>query len=172
MTDEQLYAVLFPMINSLKTAYSIGNTTVMQGYQRSRNTEWSTPAIIIHKLFDRRRGFVGVTDSIVSNAIVRTETVEMETHYQATGFGSSNGVTASDILNRLAMMLQSSAALRVFQTAGIGILRIGDIRATYFRDAEDLDAQEPSFDFVLTHQHVFVSSEPKVDDFELSVLRI
>lgn len=174
MNDKQLYEVLFPLLDSLLPAFGIPTFRRGKSFQQPRDTQSNGVTIYFHKIGDRRIGFPhrkNVWDAD-AGAFIHTEKVLMETTFQADAEGTYNGMTQADILNRVAMVLQSDAALAVLKSNNLGILRITDIRQTFFRDGENRYEPDPSFDFVIGHDHVFVGSSPKIDDYDLQIERI
>lgn len=71
--------------------------------------------------------------------------------------------TASDLVNVVAEILQSDSAIQSFIDADVGILRITNIRNTYFVDDRGQHEAVPSFDFTLTHKQIYVKEIGKID---------
>lgn len=174
MTDNQIYAILFPFIRQMLPIYGVRGCEVVQGFQQQKQGPATAPSVVIHKIADKRYGFPHRTDEWVEYwaEMVRTETIQMESTFQVNGLGVVNGSTTMDIVGTVASILQSDAFLEVLRAAGMGVLRITDIRQTYFHDDRDQYAADPSFDFVLTHKHVYVSTANRIDEFEYQIKRV
>lgn len=120
------------------------------------------------------------SESMVSApaAMVHTETQQYETTFQLGVLAPQNPqnateLTASDICNKCAYILNSVKAIETFEAAGAGIYRIsGSIRNLPFMDDREQWEYYPSFDFTLTHKQIITSSTPIVTDFELQVFEV
>lgn len=174
MDDNQLYGVVFGLLRNLSAPYGLSSVQFGQAYQQPHDSRSTQATVLIHKVMDRRYGFPKRNDvwDEYSGTMIHTEEVLIESTFQAGADGAVNGMTPSNILGRVAMMLQSDAALSVLKAQGIGILRITDIRQTFFENDERRFEADPSFDFVLTHKQVFVGTNPRVDDFEYRISRV
>ena len=80
--------------------------------------------------------------------------------------------TASDVLNIVASILQSSATISQLAAVGVGIYRVTDLRNPYFTNDYDRFQASPSFDFTLTHKHVTIVSNPKISATDYAVYPI
>lgn len=145
---------------------------IAQMYQPRAAGRPTTRALLLHKVGERRYGQVkreDVPDPDNPAAMLHRETQSYETRLQVNGFAKpppAEGApdptepTASDLLNRAAAVLQSDAAIVAFRAAGIGVLRITDVRNPHFRNDRDQFEASPSFDFILTHDQVTVTTTP------------
>jgi hypothetical protein len=61
--------------------------------------------------------------------------------------------------------LQSDEAIQALKASGLQILRITDIRQIYFVDDKGRHEAMPSFDFVITHKNVTITSDPIINKF-------
>lgn len=83
-----------------------------------------------------------------------------------------NALTAADIANYASAVLQSSAMITALEAQGVGILRITDIRTTYFTDDYQRFEQNPSFDALVTHKQVLQTTVPVITSEEFQVLTV
>ncbi len=117
------------------------------------------------------------TIGLDGNQMVHQELQQYETTFQISALAvqnpsDSNSETASDLINLAAYILQSDSAIDTFEAAGVGILRIGDVRNPYFMDDRQQNEASPSFDFILTHKQVIISLAPFVETTEFQILRV
>ncbi len=118
-----------------------------------------------------------ITDGGLIGTMQHTETQQYATHFQLSAVIDQNpvvldGLTASDILNRAAAVLQSSGFIEAAQTNELGIFRIGQIRNPYFEDDRDRFEAMPSFDFAMTHKQVIVTEAPVLVTEQFQILRV
>ena len=88
-----------------------------------------------------------------------TETEQYITTFQASALATQNpadteSLTASDILNLAAYVLQSGATIAALEEQGVGILAISQVRNPYFADDRVRYEASPSFDFQISHKQI------------------
>lgn len=112
-------------------------------------------------------------------AMIHTEIQQYETTLQANAFWivdpatmSDYTMTASDLANAAAAILQSDATREALRAKGIGMLPVEDVRNPYFVDDKERFEASPSFDFTLTHRQVIISTSPVVVSFEGNFKRV
>ncbi len=81
-------------------------------------------------------------------------------------------LTASDIANTAAGIMQSDMSIDTLTSKGLFIYRITDVRNPYFVDDKERFEASPSFDFTLQHEQVIISQTPVVDDFTFDIERV
>jgi len=107
-----------------------------------------------------------LSESITSaHAEVTVEEQVYESTFQVSALATQdpanpNQLTASDIVNYGAYIMQSGVTVAAIEAQGVGILKIGDIRNPYFTDDRQRYEASPSFDFTLTHKQVIISAPP------------
>jgi hypothetical protein len=109
--------------------------------------------------------------------MVHTELQKYETTFQISALATQNPTTptqytASDIVNLIAYILQSSVAINTFQASNVGIERIMDVRNPYFMDDRQRFEASPSLDFVLAHDQIITTATPIVNAEELQILTV
>lgn len=170
---------------------------VKQAYQPTRQGANSLPTIYMHKINDHRHGHVGIktrfvpryawdtswtfdlSDSVYdTGAMVTTETQVYETTFQLSALVKQfpqqaiPSLTASDVLNACAMVLNGETGREKLRAAKIGVLRIMDIRNSYFENPEGQFEANPTMDFVVTHVQEFVKIAPVVSTDEFIIRRV
>lgn len=179
MRDNQLLQLLIPAINSGLFARGIAGVTVMQAYQPTRQGAPTEPVVLLTKLPDVPRGHTK-RDSVWDRdaSIMRhVEEQVFETTFQVNALAIQDptdvsGLTAADIARAVRAVMQSSVVLDLLYAAGVGILRIGEIRNTPFVDDKQRNEYDPSFDFTLTHTDAFTSTDPVAEFVECNVYTI
>ncbi len=179
MTDNQLFRLMLPLIHDGLRTLGIADLAIKQQYQPTQQGMPSGPAIFLHKIGDYRYGYPqrkSVWDH-ESKKFVHMESIWMQTSFQVNALVPQNPeqpdlLTASDLLNLSAIVLQSDATRQALQKHELGIYRVQDIRQTYFiNDRQQFEAS-PSFDFTLTHRHTIKSCVPLVETFEQKIYRV
>lgn len=106
-----------------------------------------------------------------------TETQQYQSTFQISALvtqdpSNTASLTASDICNYAAYVMQSLPAIQALEAMGVGILKIGQIRNPYFSDDRERWEANPSFDFVLTHKQIISSVQPVITEYTLQVLEV
>lgn len=153
-----------PLIGNLITVIQTGLTVqglsvgIQQAYQPQEEGSPSAPVILLHKIGDKRYGWPKRSDVFNSDTgiMTHTELELMETTYQCDALAIQNPsnvtqLTAADYLKSVAMVLQSDACVTSLEMLGIGILRIQQIKQTYFQDDKGRFEASPMFEFTVTH---------------------
>jgi hypothetical protein len=158
---------------------------VLQAYQPTMQGVNTAPALYIHKIGDRRVGSprrnskwvttysqlatesgIGIAaDGTQQSSMVHTETQRYETTFQLSALATQDPstpmqLTASDLVNFAAAVVQSDAFIEAIEAQGVGVLKIFDIRNPYFTDDRGQFEASPSFDFVLCHNQTLISQVP------------
>lgn len=141
-------------------------------------------ALLLDIIGARRYGHVkreDAPDPVVPSLMVHTETQLYETTIQVsalakpppvTGAPDVNEPTAPDLANQACTVMQSDATIAALRVLGIGVLRITDVRTPHFRNDRDQFEASPSFDFILTHKQVTVTTTPAAIVGELVVASV
>ena len=165
MLDNALITLIIQVLTAGEVAAGISGTPIAQAFQPTQQGVNSEPTAYIHKLFDHRYGFLQRTDEWTDDEMVHTENQKYETTFQLSALATQNPATpaqytASDICNFCAAILQSDQARTTFQTQGVGIERVTDVRNPYFEDDREQFEASPSFDFVMTHNQIITTIIP------------
>lgn len=166
MTENQMYTALIATINAGLTLAAVADVDVRQAYQPSITGRPPSPAILFSNQPSQRYGFLKRDDvwDLTTQTMTHIETQVMTTTFQCGALAEQNpsadpatALTAGDLVSRAARILQSDAGREQLRAAGLGILRITEIRAPYFKNDQDTFEASPSFDFTLTHLLVDMS---------------
>lgn len=142
---------------------------VAQAWQPHAEGIATGPAIYLAKIGDYRLGAPkrdSIPDPDNVNEVIRRETQIYETAFQCMGIWGAESdagvaaLTAADIANRAAAILQSDMGLDFLRASDVGILRVGQVRNPKFVNGADEYEASPSFDFVLTHKQVTLTKHP------------
>lgn len=178
MRDNDLLRVLIPIINASLSDSGLDIVT-RQSYQPTQQGVPPTSGVFIHKIADKRYGYpksVSKWDNDLGT-MVHTMTEIMESTYQVDALSiqdptTPDAYTASDILNVVAQALQSDATIQTLKASGVQILRIVDIRQTYFVDDKARHEAMPSFDFVISHKNDTITVDPIISQFQVGIRRV
>lgn len=110
-------------------------------------------------------------------ALCYTESTVYASTFQCSALATQNpanteSLTASDIANLAAYVLQSAATIAAFEAQGVGVLRVPDVRNPYFTDDRQRYEASPSFDFTLTHRQTIITTVPIVTETEFILDRV
>lgn len=110
-------------------------------------------------------------------AWVYTEDEVYASTFQCSGLATQNpanieSLTASDIANLAAYVLQSASVIGAFEAQGIGVLRIPEVRNPYFTDDRQRYEASPSFDFTITHHQTIITTVPIVTEIDFVIDRV
>lgn len=184
MLDNKLFEDILKMLKAgIQANYfvdvDIPNTVTKQSYQPTQEGVLNKPTLYVHKIDDHRYGWQGRKDTWNQDEskMVHTENQKMESRFQVSALVTQNPktpgqLTASDLVNCAAGILQSLPALEYLRSRGIGIERIIDVRNPYFIDDKNQNAASPNFDFVLTHNQDIMTEVPVIQSVEYNFKRV
>ena len=249
MLDNQLFSILFELIESGLTSIGLGSIICVQKYQADQEGTPTGPAVFLYKIGpDKREGFprrqsaqsagssaftgsitgptltvtsmtsgtillnqqvqgAGLPENLVitdfgtgtggtgtytlnyaptpvsskamttNGAQVYTETQQYIALFQPSALATQDpanteSLTASDILNYVAAVLQNGQTIAALEAQEIGILAIQQVTNPYFTDDRQKYEASPSFDFSLTHKQIVTTVIPVVTSAELQVLDV
>lgn len=173
--DNQLFSALIAIINAGLPAWSI-TATVKQSMQPTTQGVPPGPTVFIFKIGDRRYGSKKVVDAWNEDLQQQeqTETQQYETTFQISALAiqdpsNVDSLTASDIVNSVAAIMNSDSTIQTLEADGMGIYRITDVRNPYFQDDKGNNEASPSFDFTITHKQVSVTVIPTADPVSIQI---
>lgn len=153
--------------------------TIVQSYQPRIEGANSEPTLYLSKIGDKRIGSPEQSQkwNVDRSQEFNTYSQQYETTFQLASWCAqnpaiTNSITAGDILNAAAKVLQCMPTTALLESKDVGILRISDIRNLYIVDDREQFEATPSFDFVLTHKQVIVSATPYVTKTEVQVVSV
>lgn len=179
MLDNALITLVIATILAGEAAANIPGTPIAQAFQPDLQGANSGPTAYLHKLGDLRVGYVARTDlwDHVNSVMVHTETQQYATTFQISTLAQQNPATptqytASDILNLIASILQSSATITALEAQDVGVLHIGEVRNPYFTDDYQRNEAAPSLDVTFCHKQVVTTQAPVVSECEFKILEV
>jgi hypothetical protein len=179
MLDNQLIALIISTIIAQEAAAGIPGTPIAQAFQPTQQGVNTVPTAYLYKVGDRRYGFVGRTDvwNATTSQMIHTEIQQYETTLQFSALATQNPATptqytASDILNFIAYILQSSVTIAALEAQGVGVERITEVRNPYFLDDRQQFEASPSFDVIFTHKQIITTTTPIAQSIELQIAEV
>lgn len=177
-------ALIKEVITTLKagfTAAGYTNVKVVQTNQPTQQGANTGPTVYLTQLPAKRYGFLKRDDrynqDVDPPVMEHTETQIYETTFQLSALVTQDpkkttSLTALDVLNMAAAIIQGDKGREYLQSQEIQILRVMDIRNPNFSDDRDRFEYSPSFDFTLTHKQVIISAVPVVESYEANFNRV
>lgn len=182
MTDPELYTLVVAGLLA-GVANRAPGTDVKQNYQPTQQGAQTGPTLYVHKVGDRLVGHMARRDVWVpeadegNGAFVHEERQWIETTFQVTALATldpntPNMPSASDLANVGSGIIQSDSMLARMRAVNVGVLRVSEVRNPQFLDDRDRNETSPSFDFVLTHERVYIDGVPAVQSVEFNFARV
>lgn len=183
MTDNDLFKLLKPNFEAM-LAERVGFTVVVkQSFQPTQQSAAAVPALYLFKVSDVRRGSAQRQDVYdpsgdEGRGIFRhKESQWYETKFQAMALrrqdpADADMLTASDLVNVGAAIIQSDQMMAILRAAGVGVLRVDSVRNPYIVNSEGQNEADPSFDFVLTYKREYLDGVPIINTIEIQILRV
>lgn len=180
MNDKQIAALFMSeLLPRMQAVADLASVKLKRNFQARQQGADSTAYAYFVKLFDHRYGHpqrkpVWNEQTQVFDYV---EAEQYESTYQFSAWvpqtpSDINSLTESDILNIIAGIMQSDDLAAAFRAAGVGVLRVMEVRNPYVVDDRDQFEAVPSFDVVLTHTREAVSTLPAVVTYEASLGRV
>lgn len=168
MLDNVLIPLIIQILIDGETIAGIPDTPIAAAFQPTQEGVATAPTAFIYKIGpDHRYGSMRREDiwDEDTSTMTHIETQQYESMFQVSALVTQNPatptqMTASDICNLCAAILQSDMAIMTFQANGVGIERITDVRNPYFMDDRGRNEASPSFDFICTHKQIITSTVP------------
>lgn len=110
-------------------------------------------------------------------ALCYTESTQYASTFQCSALATQNpanteSLTASDIANLAAYVMQSAATIMALEAQGVGVLRVPDVRNPFFTDDRQRYEASPNFDFTLTHRQTIITTVPNVTETDFVIDRV
>lgn len=176
MNDNQIIALIITVLRSGLNSLMLAQVGIKQLYQPRQSAIESGPTLYLHKVLATRYGYPSRKNVFnrITGQFDHTETIWRTPTFQVSGYALQDpnniaSLTASDITERAADVMQTSATRLALLASNVGIIRITDIRENYFVDERDRYEQSPSFDFVLSYQVSINTTVPPVNNHCLNV---
>lgn len=171
MNDNDVLRIIIGIIRTAlgNMGDAFSTISVEQKYQPTQTGTPEPPAVFIHKVLTDRYGHPGRRSvfNTGNDNFDYEESIWRVPTFQISGLSqqdpaSTTQLTASDIVETVADILQTEATRQTLLSSGIGITRITQVREAYFTNDKQRFEQSPSFDFVLSYRRTFNSTVPRV----------
>lgn len=180
MLDNQLFTLIFSIVNAGLAAQSITGVTVSKAYNSITVGVPSGASVSCFKISDHRYGYpkkVSTWRPEEPPAMLHTTTQCYETNFQMQALipldaTPADAQTASDLVNIVAAIMQDDTAIATLKLSEVQILRITDVRNPAFKDEKNRNEFAPSFDFTLTHKQVFTVEVPVIESVQSGIYGI
>lgn len=181
MNDKQLNTLFMSHVLPAMQAHpDIPTVKLARNFQQRQQGAASAAYVYFVKIGDHRHGHPKRSDvyNATTGLFDHVETQTYETTYQFSAWvpqdpSDVTALTESDTLNIVSGIIQSDAILAAFSAAGVGVLRVTDVRNPYIVDDRDRFEAIPTFDIVLTHQRqTAVATLPTVSTYSTSVHQV
>lgn len=181
MNDKQLAALFMThLLPAIQATEGLSTTKLARNFQQRQQGASTTPYVYFSKISDHRHGHPKRSDVFneTTGVFDHQEIQVYESTYQFNAWipqdpANINQLTESDTLNVVSGIIQTDAILAAFNAAGVGILRVTDVRNPYIVDDRDQFEAIPSFDIVLTHQrNTAVAQVAVVTSHEFNVYEV
>jgi hypothetical protein len=169
MIDADVQIAIKSVLDTRLPAVGLPGIDVIQSYSPTTAGAPLAPTVSFTKLFARRYGFQGAKYALNTPGPTATmdkvEPYYLWATYQLSGFMNQDptdpaSLTAYDVLDTCAAVLQSEEGRAIFKAAGIGVARITDIRAPHSFGDDNRFQTDVSFDFSLSYLNELASVVP------------
>lgn len=152
---------------------------IKQSYQPVQQGAETGPTLYLYKISDIRLGFpqFGYVWDVNSSTEVAQTTQQYESTFQISCWATQNpaniaSLTASDLANYAAYIMQSASTIASLEATGVGIYRVSDVRNQNFVDDRDRFEFAPNFDFTLTHKQIITLTAPIITETVIQILDV
>lgn len=179
MFDNGIIQIIISTISSQLSTAGVSGLSIKQSFQPTQQGVNTQPTAYFFKIGDRRIGSPSREDvwDSVNLKMVHTESQWYETSFQISVLSTqdptnTSQMTASDICNALAYILQSSQTIDTFINQGLGLLNVMQVRNMYFVDDRGRHEALPSFDFTITHKQTISNDIDVLQSTEIGIYPI
>ena len=193
LNDFDVAELIIQVLRTGLNALGLNAVGIKQLYQPRQVGIEPGPTLYFFKVVAPRYGFPSRKDrfNTDSNSFRHTETVWRTPTYQISGYsirtqqrfrdwgfaptrhnfnrGNFSGtlplLSASDIVETAADVMQTSSTRLLLLERQVGIIRITDIRENYFSDERRRYEQNPTFDFQLSYRHTLITRVDPVTSY-------
>lgn len=180
MNDKQLFALFMAQVlPAIQAVPGLSTVKMARDFQPRQHGANTAPYLYFTKLSDHRHGHPFRQDvyNSLTGDFVHEEFQQYESLFQFSAWipqdpANTAGLTESDVLNVACAIMQSDTIIASFRAAGVGILRVTDVRNPYIVDERDQFAAIPNFDVALTYKRSLASTIPAVVAYDLNLSRV
>lgn len=178
-TEKQLFEATRSALIAGFARLGISGLQVKQAWQPTQQGTPTDPAIFLTLVSHNRYGYPSRTSRFDEDEQKEyfTETQVYQTMFQINALAAQNPadtqqLTAGDLVNSAAYIMQSDATLTTFRAAGFGLERVTQVRNPKFQDDRDRFEASPSFDFVMTHKQIVTTEIDVLQSTELQIFDV
>lgn len=179
MRDSPFIIALRAALTARYASIGFGDVKVKQAEQPTQQGILINRAVYVRKILDYRYGYPQRRDEYEesTNEFLHIESTQIIATYQFNAISRLNpeqddAVTAADILKITATAIQSDVVMAILKAAGIGVLRVQNLRNVYEIDDQGRHQATPTFDAEFTYRDETVDRIPRVDTYDLNVIRV
>lgn len=180
MNDRQIAALLMTHVKGAMAASpDLVDVLLVRNFQSRQQGAASGPAVYFVKIGDNRYGHVERKD-VYNETSGAMDHIEKQAYLSTWQFSAwipqtpadITALTESDVLNLVSGIIQSDNVLEALRGAGLGVLRVTEVRNPYLIDDRDTFEATPSFDVTFSHSRVTTSTVPTVTTYDASIHRV
>jgi len=180
MRDMPLNQLIMAQLGPLMAADpDLAGVQLVRNFQPLPAGATTGPTVYFVKITDKRYGSSKRKDvwNIPDEQFDHAEIQTYETSYQFSAWipqdvADPDRLTESDILNIVSGIMQSDTILQAFRAAGVGVIRVTEVRNPYEVDDRNRFEAVPSFDIVFTHTRERVTTLPAVVTYDARISRV
>ena len=174
MNEIQLFTLIRSVLLQGFSATGRSDVRVKRNYASTKSSAPDAPAIIMHRIDTQRVGWQSrnfrLTETEARDTNVQNHAITFQFNALVpTELEDSESLTANDLLDTAAMILQSRLMLDACKNSGIGIERISAIRSNYVQDENDNWEPEPTFDIIVVVKKELVISVGVVTSADIKI---
>lgn len=182
-TERELFTQIKDVLEAGFTALNL-SVIVKQAWQPTQQGAPTDPTVFMTLVSHHRYGMLRSEDEYIPPVSPATEGIMRhtdeqlyETMFQLNGLATQDPenntqLSAGDLMNFAASIMQSEVTRDALREAGIGIERITEVRNPKFQNDRDRFQASPSVDFVLTHKWIVVTEVPVLQSTELQIIAV
>ena len=179
MIEADVWRAIISVLNTGLNDQGFNDVKVRQSYQPIKQGPSLGRSVYLHKITSQRVGHQGRKYNYNSGD---GDFDELEKYWLAVtiqlmplvsqDIEDENSITAYDVADLCAAILQTKATRKTLLESGISIEKIGQIPVSFSIDDKDEFDLDPTFDFILLYEQTLSSKVPKVDTFEVDIKRV
>jgi hypothetical protein len=179
MIEADVWRSIIAVLRTGLDNQNLNDVTIHQAYQPIKQGPDSSRSIYLHKITSQRVGHQGRKYNFNpgDDDFDEVEKYWLSVTIQLMPLVSQditdeNSITAFDVIDLCAAILQTRQARKTLLDSGISIEKIGQITVGFSIDDKDQFDLDPSFDFILLYEQTLSSKAPKVNTFDADIKRV
>lgn len=174
MTDHEFRVAIRSILLSRMADVGLTAYRVLAEYQTTSQGR-DRDAVYFFTVSDNRHGWQGRKYSFPATAPdgQAVESQQMQTTLQFGAFVTPGGsFTALDLVNNVAMLINSMSFAEDARAQKIGVQRATNIRTPYFKNDQDRFEPSPSFDVTFSYRRTIAPVTPFIDTLQPAIHRV